>query len=139
MTGAELVGLAEQAAAQGRWAILTFHGVNDGHLHVASGDLEELCDYLARNRERIWNAPVATIAKSMAEYQNNFNGRLIPGPRPRNLQGFRFQVRRPWVRLKEEDTLNRFAGKVALITGSGRGIGQECVISGARGRRYCGQ
>ncbi len=72
MTGAELVGLAEQAAAQGRWAILTFHGVNDGHLHVASGDLEELCDYLARNRERIWNAPVATVAKRVAEYQKQF-------------------------------------------------------------------
>ncbi|MCX6050157.1 MAG: hypothetical protein NT075_34095 [Chloroflexi bacterium] len=72
MTGAELVGLAEQAAAQGRWTILTFHGVNDGHLHVASSDLDELCDYLARNRERIWTAPVAGIAKRVAEYQKQF-------------------------------------------------------------------
>lgn len=69
MTGAELVGVAEQAPAQGRWSILTFHGVNDGHLHVAAGDLEELCAYLARNKERIWTAPIATIAQHVSEYQ----------------------------------------------------------------------
>ena len=72
MTGAELVGLAEAAAAQGRWAILTFHGINDGHLHVGVGDLEELCAYLARNRERLWTAPVATIAQHVAAYQSSF-------------------------------------------------------------------
>jgi len=72
MTGAELVGLAEAAAAQGRWAILTFHGINDGHLHVGVGDLEELCAYLARNRERLWTAPVAAIAQHVAAYQNSF-------------------------------------------------------------------
>jgi peptidoglycan/xylan/chitin deacetylase (PgdA/CDA1 family) len=71
MTGAELVGVAEQAPAQGRWAILTFHGVNDGHLHVAAADLEELCAYLARNRSRIWTAPVAAIASRIAEYQKS--------------------------------------------------------------------
>ncbi len=69
MTGAELVGVAEQAPTQGRWSILTFHGVNDGHLHVASGDLEELCAYLARNRERIWTAPIATIAQRVNVWQ----------------------------------------------------------------------
>jgi len=72
MTGAELVGLAEAAAAQGRWAILTFHGINDGHLHVGVGDLEELCAYLARNRERLWTAPVAAIAQHVAAYQSSF-------------------------------------------------------------------
>ena len=72
MTGAELVGLAEQAAAQGRWAILTFHGINDGHLHVAQGDLEELCTYLARQRDRIWTAPIAPIAQRVQKYQEQF-------------------------------------------------------------------
>ncbi|MEZ4860866.1 MAG: polysaccharide deacetylase family protein [Caldilineaceae bacterium] len=69
MTGAELVGLAEQAAAQGRWVILTFHGINEGNLLVAAGDLEELCVYLARQQERIWTAPVATIAQRVHEFQ----------------------------------------------------------------------
>jgi hypothetical protein len=64
--------LAEQAAAQGRWAILTFHGVNDGHLHVAQGDLDELCAYLARQRDRIWTAPIATIAQRVQKYQEQF-------------------------------------------------------------------
>ena len=72
MTGAELVGLAEQAAVQGRWSILTFHGVSEGHLSVAPGDLEELCDFLARNRSRIWTAPVAVIAPQVAAYQQEF-------------------------------------------------------------------
>lgn len=69
MTGAELVGVAEQAPAQGRWSILTFHGINEGHLSVATGDLEELCAFLARNRERIWTAPVATVAQRVGEFQ----------------------------------------------------------------------
>jgi peptidoglycan-N-acetylglucosamine deacetylase len=69
MTGAQLVGLAEQAAAQGRWSILTFHGINEGHLSVAASDLEELCVHLARNRGRVWVAPVATIAQHVAAWQ----------------------------------------------------------------------
>jgi peptidoglycan/xylan/chitin deacetylase (PgdA/CDA1 family) len=72
MTGAELVGVAEQAPAQGRWSILTFHGINDGHLPIAASDLEELCAFLARNRDRIWTAPVATVAQRVAEYQKAF-------------------------------------------------------------------
>ncbi|HMN29097.1 MAG TPA: polysaccharide deacetylase family protein [Caldilineaceae bacterium] len=69
MTGAEMVGVCEQAPVQDRWAILTFHGIDDGHLLVGHGDFEELCAYLARNRERIWVAPVAKVAQRVAEYQ----------------------------------------------------------------------
>ena len=72
MTGAELVGLVEQAAAQGRWAVLTFHGINEGHLSVAAGDLEELCAHLALHRERLWTAPVAAIAQRVQQYQAQF-------------------------------------------------------------------
>jgi peptidoglycan-N-acetylglucosamine deacetylase len=72
MTGAELVGVAEQAPTQGRWSILTFHGVNDGHLPIAASDLDELCAFLARNRDRIWTAPVATVAQRVGEYQKAF-------------------------------------------------------------------
>lgn len=69
LSGSALIGICEQAVAQGRWAILTFHGVNDGHLHVASGDLEELCVHLAQQRERIWTAPLATVATRVSEWQ----------------------------------------------------------------------
>lgn len=69
LTGAHLIGLAEQAAHEGRWAILTFHGIHEGHLAVAEGDLSELCAHLAANRARIWSAPVATLAAHVVEVQ----------------------------------------------------------------------
>lgn len=70
LTGGALVGLCESAATQGRWMILTFHGVNDGHLHVANGDLEELCAHLANHRDRLWTAPLATVAMRIGEWQS---------------------------------------------------------------------
>ncbi len=55
-----MIGLVEQAAWLGRWAIFTFHGIQEGHLPVGEGDFAELTAYLAR-REDIWTAPVAEI------------------------------------------------------------------------------
>jgi peptidoglycan/xylan/chitin deacetylase (PgdA/CDA1 family) len=69
MNGAQLVGCAERAPGQGRWSILTFHGINEGHLAVADNDLEELCSHLARSRERIWVAPLAVVAQRVAAWQ----------------------------------------------------------------------
>lgn len=66
LTGAALVGLAERAAAEGRWAVLTFHGINEGHLSVAEGDLRELCAFLARHRARLWTAPLVEAAQRVA-------------------------------------------------------------------------
>ncbi len=68
MTAATMIGLVEQTAALGHWLILTFHGINDGHLHVSHRDLEELCAYLARQRDRIHTAPVAAIAKVLQSW-----------------------------------------------------------------------
>jgi hypothetical protein len=34
-------------------------------------DLRELCAFLARHRERIWTAPVATIAQRVAEWRTS--------------------------------------------------------------------
>ncbi len=67
--GATLVGLAERAATQGRWTIFTFHGVNQGHLTVADVDLRELCEHLRRHRERIWTAPVITVAGRIVDWR----------------------------------------------------------------------
>jgi peptidoglycan/xylan/chitin deacetylase (PgdA/CDA1 family) len=69
MSGAELVGLAERAAREGRWTILTFHGVHEGHLPVADVDLRELCRHLASTRDRIWTAPVAEVAEAVASWR----------------------------------------------------------------------
>ena len=69
MSGAALVGLAERAVGEGRWAILTFHGIGEGHLPVAEVDLRELCGFLARRRDRLWTAPVATIAARVQQWR----------------------------------------------------------------------
>jgi len=69
--GATLVGLAERAASQGRWTILTFHGINQGHLTVADVDLRELCAHLRRHRERLWTAPVITVARRILAWRTD--------------------------------------------------------------------
>lgn len=63
MTGAQLVGLAEQCASRGRWGVFVFHGIDAGHLPVATVDFAELTHHLNRHRNRIWTAPVAEIAR----------------------------------------------------------------------------
>lgn len=68
-SGPELVGLAERAAAQGRWAVLTFHGIQQDHLTVADVDFRELCDFLARARSRLWTAPVVEVAKRITDWR----------------------------------------------------------------------
>jgi hypothetical protein len=67
--GATLVGLAERAASHGRWTILTFHGINQGHLTVSEVDLKELCDHLHRHRERLWTAPVISVARRILDWR----------------------------------------------------------------------
>lgn len=66
-TSAFLIGLAELAAAQGRWGIMTFHGINEGHLPVSGVDFIEFLDHLARRQEHIWVAPVAEVAVYIQE------------------------------------------------------------------------
>jgi len=67
MNGPEMVGLVERAARQGRWAILVFHGIDQGGLGTAAAQFSELLDHLAANRERIWTAPVAEVAARLVE------------------------------------------------------------------------
>jgi peptidoglycan/xylan/chitin deacetylase (PgdA/CDA1 family) len=70
-TGAAMVGLAERAAAEGRWTVLTFHGIHEGHLSVSEGDLRELCAFLGRHRDRIWTAPLATVASRVRDWRQH--------------------------------------------------------------------
>ncbi len=69
MTAQTMIGIVEQAIAQGRWAILTFHGIHEGHLPVAEGDVAALCEHLQRNEARVWSAPVAEVAAWVGEQQ----------------------------------------------------------------------
>jgi peptidoglycan-N-acetylglucosamine deacetylase len=63
---ADLIGRVEQAVSMGRWVILIFHGVVEGHLPVTEQALSELVAHLAGNRERIWVAPVVEVAGHVA-------------------------------------------------------------------------
>lgn len=69
-TSAFLIGLAELALAQGRWAILTFHGIGEGHLPVSYPDFVEFLDHLARRRDQLWVAPVAEVASYIQDRLN---------------------------------------------------------------------
>ncbi|MGH2390091.1 MAG: polysaccharide deacetylase family protein [Chloroflexota bacterium] len=73
-TGAAMVGLAERAAAEGRWTVLTFHGIHEGHLSVAEGDLRELCAFLDRHRDRIWTAPLVDVARRVRTWRQGAGG-----------------------------------------------------------------
>jgi len=61
-SGARMVGLVEQAAHLGRWIVFTFHGIDEGHLLVGSGDFTQLIEYLAR-RTDIWTAPLVEVGR----------------------------------------------------------------------------
>jgi hypothetical protein len=61
-SGAFMIGLVEQALALGRWGILTFHGIQEGHLPVGDVDFIALLDHLVRRRDAVWTAPVADVA-----------------------------------------------------------------------------
>jgi len=68
--GAALVGRAERAAL-GRWVVLTFHdvGASRGALNNTEPAFRELCAYLARHQDRLWTAPVATVADRIAHWR----------------------------------------------------------------------
>jgi len=79
-SGAFLIGLVEASAAIGRWVVFTFHGVLQGHLSINEVDLKELAQHLDRSRDRLWTAPVATVAQGIVDWRRAI-GRLDPADR----------------------------------------------------------
>ena len=61
----DLIGLAERTNDLGGWSIFTFHGVGEGHLPIERCNLEKLCEYLDRARDRFWVAPLINVAKDL--------------------------------------------------------------------------
>lgn len=66
-TAPHMIGLCERAAAQGRWCVLCFHGLTTGRLGTPLGEFTELLDHLVAHRERLWTAPVVTVAQHLIE------------------------------------------------------------------------
>ncbi len=77
LRGAELIGWVEWSMQRGRWIILTFHGIDEGHLPVSRLALRELCDFLAQRRD-IWTAPVVEVAQRIRRWRQTFLGRSQP-------------------------------------------------------------
>ena len=81
MPGLELCALADESVRQGRWVVLVFHGlqkeprsprVPGSYYHgspVSAEDFRELCKYLDDNRDRIWAAPVVTVAQKIIAWR----------------------------------------------------------------------
>jgi peptidoglycan/xylan/chitin deacetylase (PgdA/CDA1 family) len=70
LRGAELIGWAEWTAQRGRWLIVTFHGVDEGHLPISRHALQEFCDFLAQ-RSDIWTAPVVEVARRIVAWRRS--------------------------------------------------------------------
>lgn len=69
-----MIGLVEEAMNQGQWAVLTFHGISEGHLSVTEADFSGLCSYLRAHRDRIWTAPVVAVARAVCEWRSDAKG-----------------------------------------------------------------
>ena len=68
--GIELVGLANRTVAYNQWGIITIHGIDDGgHLSLSMMAFRELCDFLNRNKNRIWVAPVVEVAQRIIQWR----------------------------------------------------------------------
>ena len=70
MSGWEMIGLVEQCMIEGWWGIFSFHGVNEGHLPISEHDLCGLLDFLVRQKERVWTAPLIRVAHHVLDQTN---------------------------------------------------------------------
>lgn len=72
--GTELIGLVRKAVKRGQWIIFAFHSIEGGRLGIAEYEFCELLDFLAEERDRIWTAPVAEVARFCAEARKGIFG-----------------------------------------------------------------
>ncbi len=70
-SGADLVHIVTESRAQGRWAILTFHGVDEGHLSVSAAALQTLVDFLTVHAAEIWVDTVQHVAAYIHAQRTN--------------------------------------------------------------------
>jgi len=66
--GAQLIRLAEHAR-DGRWVILTFHGVGDGRA-ITKEALRELLTTLDDQRDQLWTGTILEVAKAVKAWRD---------------------------------------------------------------------
>ena len=59
----DVIAYIERAVRRGRWAIIIFHGIGAEWNVVDPMEFDRLVEYLSRNRDRIWIAPIVEIAR----------------------------------------------------------------------------
>lgn len=62
VSGAELIAIVQQAAAQGTLASITFHGIGGDHLSVSKEAHQALLQHLAAHPELYWVDSFVKIA-----------------------------------------------------------------------------
>lgn len=67
-----LVGCCQTAIYDRSWIILTFHGLDEGHLPVAKFHFRRLLDYLDMERGRLWTAPVVEVAEWIGAHRTRY-------------------------------------------------------------------
>ena len=66
MSAEQMIAAVERGRELEMWTILTFHGVDEGHLPVTGEDFGALLDHLARRSDELWVAPLIQVAQSIA-------------------------------------------------------------------------
>ncbi len=70
MSGFEMIGLVEELTFKGLWVVLAFHEIDGRRLTVGSHDFCMLLDYLEREKDRIWTAPIVEVAKKIVTFRS---------------------------------------------------------------------
>ena len=60
----------------GAWVIITMHGIGSLRRHHTEADLRELCAFLQERRQRLWVAPVATVAQRVVAWRARRSDRV---------------------------------------------------------------
>ncbi|MCY4372907.1 MAG: polysaccharide deacetylase family protein [Spirochaetaceae bacterium] len=70
----QLIAAVERGRELAMWTILTFHGVDEGHLPVTGEDFGGLLDHLAGRSDELWVAPLIQVAQSIAATREGTRG-----------------------------------------------------------------
>ena len=65
MSADQMITAIERGLEMEMWTILTFHGVDEGHLAVTSREFERLLDYLVGHSHEIYVAPLIEVANNL--------------------------------------------------------------------------
>jgi len=60
-SGQDMIDYVENAVKDGLWGVICMHGVGGDHIAIESSAFRNLCEYLDKNRQRIWTGSVIDV------------------------------------------------------------------------------